>query len=492
MSAISFKTLTQDDVTTSRTLLHESIPITGTLVSGTYETSSVTSRGLNVKTFSHGMFQSVYDYPYASSSANHIFDLTVGCSTGSYSASGSIEALNKESAAQVSKKVNMYNQMAQILVGYDTNGNIRRFDRDGDYGTTTDKMDDMVFMNFSRLLVKDEIKKGSFELKLGTNPAWEKGQSQELVTITDASATTSYRANSPAGEYGFLKKSGVNNDVAATATVTISAFGNLATTGDKIVFHTTDGTAITASVAASTTATDTNIVTFVAAGNNNTTAANLASCLNANSKITATANNAVVTITQAPGFTGNGAITLTDAGSAGMTKTDFTGGITATIGLIYYQAGIVALTASAVGTAAARPGETVDVQLMPGDGASVAAGTSITLLRSGSMDSFSDGVRNRIHNIKFNNTTELNSTIYFCRANKGEFNYSSNPTYLTGSKIRVKEDPGTNEYKNMPMSYVTTVGLYSPDNELLAVAKLSEPVKKTPINELNLRVRLDY
>ena len=44
----------------------------------------------------------------------------------------------------------------------------------------------------------------------------------------------------------------------------------------------------------------------------------------------------------------------------------------------------------------------------------------------------------------------------------------------------------------MPMSYVTTVGLYSPDNELLAVAKLSEPVKKTPINELNLRVRLDY
>ena len=83
MSAISFKTLTQDDVTTSRTLLHESIPITGTLVSGTYETSSVTSRGLNVKTFSHGMFQSIYDYPYASSSANHVFDLTVGCSTGS-------------------------------------------------------------------------------------------------------------------------------------------------------------------------------------------------------------------------------------------------------------------------------------------------------------------------------------------------------------------------------------------------------------------------
>ena len=80
--AISFKTLTQTDKTTSRTLLHESIPITGTLVSGTYNIDS-SGREVNIKTFSHGMFQSVYDYPYASSSANHIFDITAGFSTQS-------------------------------------------------------------------------------------------------------------------------------------------------------------------------------------------------------------------------------------------------------------------------------------------------------------------------------------------------------------------------------------------------------------------------
>ena len=45
---------------------------------------------------------------------------------------------------------------------------------------------------------------------------------------------------------------------------------------------------------------------------------------------------------------------------------------------------------------------------------------------------------------------------------------------------------------DQPVSYVTTVGLYSADNELLAVAKLSEPLKKTPDTELTLRVRLDY
>ena len=43
-----------------------------------------------------------------------------------------------------------------------------------------------------------------------------------------------------------------------------------------------------------------------------------------------------------------------------------------------------------------------------------------------------------------------------------------------------------------PVSYITTVGMYSADNELMAVAKLSEPIKKTPNTDLTLRVRLDY
>ena len=75
--ATTFKTLTSNDVTTTRTLLHEAIPITGSIVSGTY-----TSEG-NIKSFSHGMFESVFDYPHLSSSANHIFDITMGYSSNS-------------------------------------------------------------------------------------------------------------------------------------------------------------------------------------------------------------------------------------------------------------------------------------------------------------------------------------------------------------------------------------------------------------------------
>ena len=98
-----------------------------------------------------------------------------------------------------------------------------------------------------------------------------------------------------------------------------------------------------------------------------------------------------------------------------------------------------------------------------------------------------DILRHRIYNVQFNNTTELNSTIYFCRANHNEFNYSSNPTYLSASKLVVK-----NNSQDTPVSYATSVGLYSPDNELIAVAKLSEPMKKDPSNEFTVRVRLDY
>ena len=72
---------TATDVISTRTLLHEAIPLTGALLSGTYTVSPNTEE--NIKNYSHGMFQSVFDYPYLSSSANHIFDITFGLHTNS-------------------------------------------------------------------------------------------------------------------------------------------------------------------------------------------------------------------------------------------------------------------------------------------------------------------------------------------------------------------------------------------------------------------------
>lgn len=335
--ATVYKTLLNDDVVSTRTLLHESIPITGTLVSGTYSDN-------NIKNYSHKRFQSVYDYPYLSSSANHIFDISAGFSSDS--------SLSSSVNAEVPKKIQMYNQLSQMLVGHDTTGNILQFDQDGDILAGGVKLKECVFLSFSRLLVKDEIKKASVQLKIGTGTTFA-SPFATTSTVTDYGANDEYRVNSPAGEYGILYS------------------GPLATNP---------------------------------------------------------------------------------------------------VGLVFYQAGMMVLTASVFGTTGFTSTETVS-----------------QALTNASIDVISDSVRRRIQDIDFNNTVELNSTIYFCRVNHNEFNYSSNPTYLSESKIRVKETS-----VDSPASYITSVGLYSSDNELLATAKLSEPLKKTPENEIILRVRLDY
>ena len=136
--ATTFKTFMNNDQVSSRTLLHESIPVTGTIVSGTYADN-------NIKNYSHQMFQSVYDYPYLSSSANHIFDLSCG-----FHADSSIYSNSKSSgSSDYNKKNNLYNQMAQVLAGYDVTGSVLKFDVDGAINSSGDdpKFKDVIFMN---------------------------------------------------------------------------------------------------------------------------------------------------------------------------------------------------------------------------------------------------------------------------------------------------------------------------------------------------------
>lgn len=383
--ASTFKTFLNNDKTTTRTLLHEAIPITGTIFSGTYGTGvfGVGTEG-NIKNYSHGMFQSVYDYPYLSSSANHILDITVGFSTGSHVSSST------QDATQRKNKINIYNQMAQVLVGHDKDGKIQRFDIDGNLADSTGKMNEVIFINFARLLSKDEIKKGSFNLDLGVggdfNRSGSKGAPMSAqIRLNDSSGSDGYFVNSPAGEYGVLFAS---NHV-----------------GTPIKNH--DAT--------------------------------------------------------------------------GAEKVD-------AAGLIYYQAGIAVVTASVFvsGSSLAISASNSDNAL--GD-IFVNAGFQkmYPALTGTALSASCDNFRHRIANLSFNNTTELNSTIYFCRANNNEFNYSSNPSFTSGGQITVKTNPG-----DPSTTYVTSVGLYSADNQLLATAKLSEPIKKTSATEFVLRVRLDY
>jgi len=91
----------------------------------------------------------------------------------------------------------------------------------------------------------------------------------------------------------------------------------------------------------------------------------------------------------------------------------------------------------------------------------------------------------------FQNVTNINSTLIFCRATADEFNYSSNPTFTdTDGRIRVI-DSGQEDTQRT-FSFITTVGLHDEFGNLLAVAKLSRPIHKNDERDLTLRLRLDF
>lgn len=484
--ASTFKNLSPNDKISTKTLLHEAIPITGTIVSGTYADN-------NIKNYSHGMFQSVYDYPYLSSSANHIFDVTVGMANAS-----ALSASSPPAVAQQTKKINLYNQMAQVLVGYDRTGSVQQFDEDGDL-SAGNKLNECIFLSFSRLLVKDEIKKGSFNLELGVNGDYADPFSKR-IKIIDESADTSFKVNSPVGEYGILvadSTAGTNlNDEDGTlaagqkcglifyqagvavlsgsvflsdaASVTIRAT-NAPTIGNEITITTTDASNETFTCTAATTDADEFGRNGSQHGIDNLKASIEASTIAAKVTVSAVSEPAtgefMITVTQVTaGATGNKAVANNCAnysvgGAAAASAGAFTGG------------GSGGILLPSVGS----PSMNLDGETING------------LLTGSSISGSADALRHRIYNLQFNNTVELNSSIYFCRINHNEYNYSANPTYLSSSQIRVKA-----QASDVPVSYVTTVGLYSADNQLLAVGKLSEPLRKDPTIEYTLRARLDY
>ena len=355
------------DVTTTRTFLHEVLPVTGTIFSGTYGKYMAED---NIKNYTHGMFQSVYDYPYLSSSTNHIFDITCGYDE-------STSTLSSSAHVQNAKKINMYNQFCQVLLGFTgSNNTVRMFENDLKLDKTG-SMNSVYIVSFSRLLTKDQIKKNSFKMTIGTGSWKHPFATSSVKVLQDANARVDGQGvnTTLGGDYGVLFTS--SNPPAGTI-------------GCGVVFYQAGIAVITSSVF----------------------------------------NKGANFDTPIPQFAGTNAL----------------GG----------PAGATAMSASEA-------------------------------LADMSISGNCDAIRHRIQNITFNNSTEINSTIYFCRVPHNKFNYSANPTYLTGSKIRVKNVGG-----DTPISYITTVGLYNASNELLAVAKLSEPLKKTPENELTIRVRLDY
>jgi hypothetical protein len=108
----------------------------------------------------------------------------------------------------------------------------------------------------------------------------------------------------------------------------------------------------------------------------------------------------------------------------------------------------------------------------------------------------SDGLNNgRLYNainlgksFALNSQETVTSDYVFVRARNSEFNYSENPSFISGSTGEVIYD----NFINAPQVYVTTVGMYNDSNDLLAVAKMSRPLLKDFTKEALVRVKLDF
>jgi hypothetical protein len=180
------------------------------------------------------------------------------------------------------------------------------------------------------------------------------------------------------------------------------------------------------------------------------------------------------------------------------------------VGLIYYDSGMVVLDAEKIVSGSQFISGTISAMhplgriTLGGTGTETARKAKVVpdLLTSGSIDDIVDHFcysrfgSGALTAMTFQNVTNINSSLIFCRALPDDFNYSSNPTYVETSgdyqgRLTIY-DPAVPEDTQEPFTYITTIGLYDNAGGLLAVAKLSRPVEKNPGRDLTFRVRLDF
>lgn len=349
------------DINTIKQQLLESVRISSSII------RSSSYGDLNVKTFSHNLFAQVYDYPYLSASANYLMSVSSGNPTSFQS-----------SATDVVNKAKIYDQFSFLCFGTDATGTIIPMNRYGSLlPATTDYMNQPFFLDFSRLVSKDGIKKGTFKIQLSSEVAYAWTSSAGILYQDFASETGGFKTNSPLGEYGIL---------------------------------------------------------------------------------------------------------YTGSATSGRER-----------GLIFYKQGLVVLDGGAIFSASGDMGSTYQFY-------SSSAGGALTYLSATLTQTLVQGARNlkdRIMYTAFSSSTNLFSTIYTCRLDSQNFFHSTNPTFLSSSgQIRtMKIGPQGNAVPgNSPTTFATTIGLYSANNELLAVAKLSEPfrVSEQTTPGVSFAVRLDY
>lgn len=402
----TFKEITAADIKTSRSALNQLVDIIQDDISGssTRKTYAVFVTGGVGPGVTSSLFQTVFDQDYTLQTANEVIDLTVGifsgsatvaaCSTGVDSAG---KLLFPSQSLMMREKINIYRQYAQTLLG-DADS---QFTAPFSNSTTTDKIDEAIFINVKRLFARDKIKPQTFAMQFystGVIDGTTTGQPDySNLNKTSTSGSTILTDAGLGTEFSF---GGQVGDVATSADSS-NKVGNL--------FYDQGILVLDAKKVMSGTQHVSGVIDGLRAG------------------------------------------TFLDANSGQV------------------------IIGSSVGNPSAK--------FIPDFFVSASIDDIVDHLAS---CRFSSG---SLTAMTFQNVTNINSTLVFCRATADEFNYSSNPTFTDNDgNIVVIDDPTTDR----TFSYITSVGLYDANDNLLAVAKMSRPIEKNDEKDLTFRVRLDF
>jgi hypothetical protein len=445
----SFKRISPEDIKTRRSSLNQLIDVIQEDVSGSstrrsYQVFVTGGVGTGVTS---SLYQTIYDQDFTLQTANPIFDMTVGLFHVTGTAGTTVEdartstsggkLLFASESLMMREKIDVYKQFAATLLGDSDQSFFAPF---GSNTTSTtdrnanDRIEEALFLSFKRLFARDQIKRETFAIKLYRSAALDGSKDG---------------ATAPTEEYAFV---------------------------------------------------------------NGYTGSNL--------QVTSTSGSAI----------------FTDIGAASNIRRTFGGSVgnivnssntSETVGLIFYDHGTVVLDMSKAffadqhlsGTMAAMEdssriihdrrdgnGSTNVFSHTSPSGETVFGGRNVASVSgslipefvvSASIDDIVDHIAETRFSsgtftaMTFQNVTNINSTLIFCRATADEFNYSTNPTF-TNSSNRIRVIDTGQEDTQRTFTFPTTVGLHDEFGNLLAVAKMSRPIEKNDEKDITFRVRLDF
>lgn len=392
----TFKEFAAEDIRTTTSFLNQLVDILGADISGSstrkqYQVFVTGGLGPGVTS---SLFQTVFDQDFTLQTANPIFDITYGFSTGSnYVNNYTIDANGKyifgSNTLMMREKLDIYRLFARELLGNEES----EFIAQASGSNTANTIKEAAFICFKRLFARDKIKRETTAIRFFMSAS---GNGVAVPTPTD-----------------------VTNNIIIPG-VSASILTDIGSSVNRLFLQ------------------------------------------------------------------GGEVSTIVDSANT-----------TNALGLLFLDRGIMVLDMSrSFDQSTYISGAISSVQYTTGINPNMSA-SILNFAASASIDDFLDhlcSTRFTASNetaVTFQNITNINSSIFFCRAAADEFNYSSNPTFTDENNRIVVIDAGQ-EVEQKSFVFATSIGMYDASDNLLAVAKLSRPVLKDDERDITFKVRLDF